>query len=94
MVERHRQRLPAILKFLEQRSIAEREHWTSPPSDLRRPNVPRITSAKGSVYATAQRMASALADDDLPASADASVRAATPALRRRGGTTIGTIMLP
>ena len=56
--------------------------------------MPRITSAKGSVYATAQRMASALADDDLPTTADASVRAATPALRRRGGTTIGTIMLP
>ena len=56
--------------------------------------MPRITSAKGSVYATAQRMASALADDDLPTTADASARAATPALRRRGGTTIGTIMLP
>ncbi|TFD52754.1 hypothetical protein E3T46_05405 [Cryobacterium sp. Hh11] len=55
---------------------------------------PRIAFDKGSVYATAQRMASALADDDLPAAADASVRAATPALRRRGGSTIGTITLP
>jgi DNA invertase Pin-like site-specific DNA recombinase len=32
--------VPATLECLEQRSIAERGHWTSPECHLRRPNVP------------------------------------------------------